>query len=261
MSPGQPANRPSNGAFSGGRSEPFSTSTRIKRGPGNRLGVHKTLRSGEVEASKGPLSLANCVSPWANGLSLQTLLAGRCAAESPDLSALFQPAKSWLEAISADAVERDGRAMLTGAHIDSIWGNFYPEADPPVLIDREWVWEEEIPQNSLVIRAIYTFLARLEDASPQAALLQRASGGRLIRDVAKALGIDLQQQDFDDFLDLEVRFQENAYNLDPTRYRSYLRWYLAHRPSLKAARTARNLARRVRASLEARLGLMRHAAS
>lgn len=248
-------------AYSSGRSEPFSTTTRITRGRKEALDVHKTLRNGDTETSNGLLTLVNCSSAWAGGLSLQTLLISRCASPGTDLPALFSPAGAWVEAIRADATEKGGRKMLSGAHIDSIWGNFYPNSAPPSFIDREWVWGEEIPLNALVVRAVYHFLARLEDASPGAAILKEASGRKLIQEISRTLGLQLQQRDIDDFIVLEVRFQRYAYGLDPDRYRKYLQWYLAHRPSLKAARVLKNFAHRVRVSLEARLGLLRHDAT
>ncbi|KQY84851.1 hypothetical protein ASD25_07510 [Brevundimonas sp. Root1423] len=246
-------------AYSSGRSEPFSTQTRIRRDAGNKLSVHKTLRNGSPVASNGLLELANCSSSWADGLSLQTLLISRSSSGSTEVAKLVEPARAWAAAMTAEAKDRDGRMMLSGEHIDSVWGNFYPEANPPAFIDREWVWKEDIPLNALAIRAVYNFLVRLEDASPGAGILKRASGQTLIREICSALGMEPEDRDIDDFVTLETRFQEMAYGLDPARYGKYLRWYLAHRPSLKAARGLKTLAHRVHASLTARFSLFRHA--
>lgn len=248
-------------AFSSNRARPFGTVTRVHRRADIGLTVNKALIDGSDFAQNGSLSLANCSSPWANGLSLQTLLMARCASRTENSAVAFEAARSWLEALRSDAVNRDGRDFLPGGHIDSIWGNFYPNDVTASFIDREWSWNSEIPLNALVIRAVYTFLTRLEDASPRAAILEADSGKEIITSICKVLEIDVHDHDFDDFVRLETSFQELAYGMGGGWYRTYLRWYLVHRPTLSAIRSIKRGANRVRASIAARIDLIRHAKS
>jgi SAM-dependent methyltransferase len=239
--------------FSNDRKEEFSTCTRIVGDANGPLRSVKTLMTGAARVDEGRMGLRRTESPWVDAQSLQTLVRARCHSRSARLEQIFEPCKAWVALLMADSSAEAGVQWLRGEHVDSIWPNVYPFEGRVELVDREWVWSERIRLNSVIIRAIYNFLSKFADGRNAPAALQASNGATLIREIAATLGVAVEPADFDGFIELECGLQDAAYGFDTARYAKYLRWYLAHRPSVRAVRSMRLALRRVGRKFASRL--------
>jgi hypothetical protein len=233
----------------------FRTRTRIVDDGGGRLRVEKQPLAGGDGAQDGPVALRATESPWLDTVSLHTTTYLRARGAKRSLADIFTPCAAWVAHLQSLATLRDGVAWLDGNYVDCTWHNVFPEGAGFAFVDREWTWHQDIRLPVIVIRAIYYFLARTEDQSGISRQLARRSGRALITEIATGLGVTPRASDFDDFVELESGFQSVAFGVDKARYRAALGWFLTDRTSLKAFRTCRRFALRVRASAEARLGI------
>jgi hypothetical protein len=240
--------------YSNERREKFSTRTRVIGEAGGALRSSKMPTSGADREEEGKIGLRATESQWIDAQSLQTLLRARCRLRHASLEQIFEPCRNWVARLHAESTSEAGVHWLAGEHIDSIWPNVYPFRGRLELVDREWVWAERIRLNAVVIRAIYNFLAKFTEDAKAPLALQRSAARPLIRDIAAAMGVQLSAGDFDAFIELECGLQNAAHGLDSARHAKHLRWYLAHRSSLAAARRFRNTLRKVRGRVN---GLLR----
>ena len=88
--------------------------------------------------------------------------------------------------------------------------------------------------NCVVIRAIYDFLYKIDAMAPYAKSLSKRSGKQLIVAIGKAIGVNLKDSDFAEFIRLELDFQYIVYGVDKRRHAVYMHWFLYDRPTLKA---------------------------
>ncbi len=220
--------------FSSSRKSEFSTWTKVTADTSGALVVSKRRRQGGGVVKKERLSLVETEAPWIHANSLQTQVQLRALSHTSSLQEIFEPCRPWVELLRTDSTLQRGIYYLEGEHIDSIWPNVYPVGDKYNIVDKEWVWDDKIRMNSVVIRAIYDFLSKLESTPPYAKVLSMRSGRWLIRDIAKAIGVDLVVQDFEDFIRLESDLQWVVFGVDKVRQATYLRWYLLDRPTLRA---------------------------
>jgi SAM-dependent methyltransferase len=233
--------------FSNERKEKFSTCTRIVADGSGVLRSIKTLMSGAAREDEERMSLRRTESPWMEAQSLQTQMRARSRLKRAPLAQLFEPCKPWVAMLRAEATTEAGVQWLAGEHIDSIWPNVYASGGRVELVDREWIWAKRVRLNAVVIRAIYNFLTKFAEGADAPDVLQANNGAALIRDIAVTLGVRLEPADFDAFVEIEAGLQDVAYGFDTARYAKYLRWYLAHRPSVRAARRMRLALKRIRA--------------
>jgi 2-polyprenyl-3-methyl-5-hydroxy-6-metoxy-1,4-benzoquinol methylase len=240
--------------FASSRNRRFTTETRIVEGADQRLRVIKRARHKQDLPDNDPLRLIDTDGPWIDGVSLQTEMALKAMSARASLEDIFAPAKTWITHISAEAVDRGGAAYLPGNHIDSIWPNAYRTGDACTIIDREWVWRDEIPLNALVIRAVYDFLAKIEGKRHANTALAERSGRSLITKVATVLGVQLRPQDFEAFITLESEIQWLVFGVDKSRQATFLRWYLSDRPTLQQFRRSKQHATRLANRVRAKLG-------
>ena len=233
----------------------FRTRTRIVDDGGGRLRVDKRPLSGGSGAQDGPVALRATESPWLDTVSLHTTTYLRARGAKRSLADIFTPCAAWVAHLKSLATLREGVPWLDGNYVDCTWHNVFPSSAGFEFVDREWTWHQDIPLPVVVIRAIYYFLARTEDQPGISRQLARRSGRALITEIATGLGVTPGASDFADFVELEAGFQSVAFGVDKARYRAALGWFLTDRTSLRAFRTCRKFALRVRASAEARLGI------
>jgi len=233
----------------------FRTRTRIVADGDDRLRVEKRPLSGAPLVEDGAVTLRATESPWLDSLSLHTTTYLRARSAKRELGDIFAPCAPWVVHLRSLARVHDGAAHLDGGFVDCTWHNVFPNGAGFEFVDREWTWHRDIRLTVVVIRAIYYFLVRTEEAPGISRHLGRRSGRALISEIARGLGVEPTAADFADFVELESGFQSVVFGVDPMRYRAALGWFLKDRSSLKAFRTCRRFALRVRASAEARLGI------
>lgn len=224
--------------FSSGRREVFTTLTRVVRNPSGDWIVSKNACADAEPAGEELLKHVNTNAKWVDGLSLRTVVLLRAMSNDMDIQSIFSPCRIWADYLTGTATVRNGTAMLGGEHVDSIWQNVYvSDADEERLeiIDREWVWREEIPLAVIVIRAIFQFLALPSGVRAFGPPLQQRSARRLIRQIAETLGVALQPKDFAAFIDLEAQIHNAVFGTSEVRTRIYLELFLADRRLLEAA--------------------------
>jgi SAM-dependent methyltransferase len=239
--------------YSSSRKRAFATQTRIVEQPDRSWVVSKRARQGSGMVDRGVIKLVDTDSPWQNGLSLQSQICLRSMSGDLTLEQIFAPCRGWVEFLSGQANVRNGLSMLDGSHIDSIWQNAYFEAGELRLVDREWIWHEEIPLKVLIIRGIYYFLAGAASSSGSGKALAVRSGRSLIEQIAAALGERLDRNDFDAFVKLEAEIQHIVFGTDKRRQRTYLHWFLVDRVSLRLFQRFRQKVAPILARIRSRL--------
>lgn len=219
--------------FSSARKREFSTASRVVRGAGEQLMISKRSRQGLAEVKQGPLKMVDTDAAWVDSYSLQTQVNLLAMAHDRSLDEIFQPCRQWLEHLQAESSMQDGVSYVGGEHIDTIWPNVYPLANECRVVDREWVWADRIRMNCVVIRAIYDFLYKIDAMAPYSKSLSKRSGKHLIVAIGKAIGADLKDSDFAEFIRLESELQYLVFGVDKRRHALYMRWFLFDRPTLK----------------------------
>jgi hypothetical protein len=147
----------------------------------------------------------------------------------------------------------DGVRWIDGSHVDSIWGNAYIVDNTCRIIDREWVWSQEIRLNVLVIRAIYDFLCRIEIGTPTSKSLATRRGKSLIQRIAAELGVRLTSVDFAAFVCMESEIAAIVSGSSKFWQGVYVRWFLIDRPTRRFFRRTRPVVSDLLSRFQARL--------
>lgn len=238
--------------YSPGRRPEFRTVTRVLEEGEGAVAVKEPLHCSGPRTN-GRLTWTPCRSEWIRGESVQALVYARFHSRRLDLAEIFAPAAGWLDLLRAHARPRDGGLYVGGEWIDCTWSNVYPASGRYSITDREWVWQDELRVEVLVIRAIYTFLCQLEDAAGGPAELGVRSGRRAIRRIAEAIGVELSERDFADFVALESELQSLVFGYDRGLVVLFIRWFLLDRGTLGAFRAARRYTSKLAAAVGNRL--------
>ena len=239
--------------YSSSRRSAFATQTRIVEQPDRSWVVSKRSRQGSGVIDGGAIKLVDTDSPWFEGLSLQSQVRLRSMSDDLTIEEIFAPCRAWIGFLAGQASLRNGVRVLDGSHVDSIWQNVHLTAGELRIVDREWIWHEDIPLNVLIIRGIYYFFAGTAATSGVGKALKARSGRTLIERIAATLGVKLEPKDFDAFVELEVEIQHMVFGTDKKRQRTYLRWFLMDRTSLNLFRRSRAKTGPILSRIRARL--------
>lgn len=235
--------------YTSGRRPKFSAMTLISKDQEGARTVEKRLWSGKDSSEEGALSIDPATTSWINGNSLQTELLTRARLRNASLDSIFRIAQPWLTFLESEATEHGGKKYVSGRHIDSIWKNSYCSDGKCQLIDREWIWRDDVALNTLLIRAIYDFLSKLDNEKFLPKCLQARSGQKLIYNIASTFGVKLSAADFSEFFDLEAELQHLVFGVDKKKQRAFLYWYMFDRNGVRNFRSiktkAANLSQRV----------------
>jgi SAM-dependent methyltransferase len=224
--------------FSAKRLERFRTTTRILGEPGGRIVASKraVMRSA---APSGRLALVDVDSPWVGSHSLHTIVYLRSRSRNAKLSDIFAPCSAWIRFLQERATTREYVHYIPGELVDCTWSNVYSTTDGQAIVDQEWVWAQPIRLNVVVIRAIYVFLARVEDMGRVPKILRVARGKALVRAIAETFGVSLANEDFAEFIALESELQSLVWGLKKQHVALLLRWFLLDRFSLALTKAAK----------------------
>ncbi|MFV1975716.1 MAG: class I SAM-dependent methyltransferase [Candidatus Scalindua sp.] len=227
------------------RNEKFRTQTRIYNDKKGEIAVSKKTLSGDSMTTIGKLSLVESHSIWMDSHSLQTMLYKNCMSKEMRLVDMFKPCRVWLNYLEGVAEYTDGDKYLDGKYVDCIFSNVYLDSSGISIIDKEWVWRESLKFNVVVIRAVYTFFRKTENARYHLKVLKTRSLKRLILLVVENIGVKIDKRDFIDFVELEAEFQSLVCGSEMKRNKIILQWILFDRPSLYFARKVRWMGGRV----------------
>ena len=222
--------------FSSGRKPKYSTQTQILKGETGEILVKKRKLQNDGIVDQDRIKLIDSDSLWIDSLSLLTNIMLRARANKALLAEIFEPCKKWIELLVAESTINEGIRYLDGDNIDNIWSNSYLIDGECKIIDREWVWEEEIRMNVVVIRAIYDFLSRVEVSNLHSKSLSARSGRKMIKDIGLILGINLVAEDFSEFIRIESEISKVVSGINRLRQSFYLHWFLFDRPTRRLFR-------------------------
>jgi SAM-dependent methyltransferase len=226
------------------RDSRFRTETRIYQDETGQLQVAKRLLSGQVEASRGKVTIRQSDSIWQASYSLHTQLYRNCYSQRMSLTEMFRPGLAWINALKQCSDTTDNQTMLDGQYIDCIFRNVYFDETGIRFVDQEWVWNEPIRLEILVIRALYFFLSSVERSATHSPELRGRSMRKTIKAIADSWGLVLTSTDFSKFVHIESEFQSLASNVPAKRVKIQLVWSLIDRPSLLASRKLRVFGRK-----------------
>ncbi len=213
------------------RNYKFRTLTRVYTNVNGEVEVVKKALSGDKVVTVGKLNFVESHSVWKDSHSLQTIIYEKCKLHGADLESIFKPCKAWIEFLEGMSEFIGGDKYLSGEYIDCIWSNCFPDSVGITMIDKEWVWQEKIRMNIIILRSIFYFLYKLEKAPNLPKTLRMRNGKRLITLIAKNMGIDLKTEDFIDFLKLESNFLSIVFGSKQQRHAIVLGWLLLDRSS------------------------------
>lgn len=217
------------------RNKEFRTLTKISTDQNSAIIANKTAFTKQSATTVGKLSLIESSSVWKEEISLQTQIYNNCKSKSMTLEEIFRPCKTWVDYLSSVADNSSGTNYLAGEYIDCIWSNVYRDSNGLSVIDKEWVWQEDIRLNVVVIRSIYIFLFRIKEADKFSAQLRIRSLRKLIVQIANTFGVTISDEDFSDFVIIESEFQSLIAGTDRKREKLVVRWLLLDKPSFYLA--------------------------
>lgn len=239
--------------YSPRRQPTMRTVTRILRNSSGIVAKKTPLTSGSGSVQHGSLQLRPSETEWIDGASLQTAVYSRCRSSRRNVTWMFGPCLPWVDWLRAHSITRDGETYVGGEHLDCVWSNVYLRSGECTITDREWVWDSELRLNVVMVRAIYTFVCQFDGNTQTPRVLRGRSGRRVIMNIARALGVELEQRDFVEFVALETEFQSLVFGFDRRQLRILIRWFLFDRNTLKLFRHVRRRVRQIVAALRRRL--------
>ena len=197
------------------RTENFQTRTTFTEHADRSIRVNKTLYNGKSKVESDMLSLRSVVgSKWQYGLSLQAILTKRVKGKKPPINDLFTPCHLWLATLKTFSSREGETYFLDGKYVDCIWRNVFINNDKCFFIDQEWEWREKIKLNVIVIRSIYWFLKDISSMVNINPALKKRPTVALIKEIAEAIGVDINKNDFAEFYDLESKISHIVSGLD-----------------------------------------------
>jgi SAM-dependent methyltransferase len=191
--------------FSRDRVGRFQTVTRITERKDGGVYVVKRALCGDKVESDG-ITLHSVQSKWIDGPSIHGQIIRRAKERHAELKEVFAPCKIWLDKLKSLGTRENGTYIIDGKYIDCIWVNSYLQDRDCIFIDREWEWNDKIDINLLVIRSIYELINEMSSMNDVNPKFKMNSRKRLIKDIAKYLGIGVQNRDFKNFCKVEARF-------------------------------------------------------
>lgn len=215
--------------YSSGRKAEASTYTRILGERTGELKVVKMLTSGKEKADLGSLTIQKHENNWINSFSLQTELSLLALRKDKRIEDIFICCRPWIEMLMCDARRKNEQLMIDGIYIDSIWRNSYIVGGKCQFIDHEYVWDQDIPLNVIVVRAIYYFILSINDDCEIASDLKDRSGKRLIKKISNFFKIYLTENDFEEFIFLESQLQNKIRDESIGLNVAYIKTFLADR--------------------------------
>lgn len=239
--------------YASGRKPAYATQSRIVRAGAGDIRIEKRRVYRHTAVEPAPLKLVETDSPWIEGGSVLTRVTLRALSRKRSIAEIFEPCRKWVEFLLSESELQDGVRWIDGTHIDSIWANTYICDDQCRLVDREWVWNENVRLNVVIIRAIYDFLSRIETMSPYPRALSASSGRSVIGQIASAIGARLTAEDFAEFIRIETEISWIVSGMSKSRQGFYLRWFLNHRPTRRFFRRANPMIRDLLSRVEARI--------
>jgi precorrin-6B methylase 2 len=222
--------------FSSNRKPKYQTKTKIIERKDAGIFSEKTLINNQEPADNSKLSIHETENSWVGRHSLQTTIRLACKDRGSSIETLFRPCKQWIVALENIAVMDRGKKMLPGKYVDHIWRNTYPCDVGVDFIDEEWSWSEDIKLNVLLIRSIYWCLKDTECIDGIISELCIDNAKRLIKTIAKSLGITLSNSDFTSFIQLESEISSAVFGTNKNNSKRTLNLYMFSRRTLKFLR-------------------------
>jgi hypothetical protein len=217
--------------------------------------VSKRSRANKGVVEIGALRLVDADTVWIDAQSLQTQLMFRARSGDRSFAEIFEPCRKWVALLLSDSTVEGDTHYLSGEHVDSIWQNVYPITDGCRIVDREWVWNRELRMNVVVIRAIFNFLV---EAEAFAGTLLIRNGRSAIRKIADAIGVQLSETDFQEFIELESDIRSLVFRVDKNVQAAQLRAYLRRGPTPKFLKDAKPRASIALSRIRERLSSLRN---
>lgn len=198
--------------YSNNRTKNFQTVTNfIKQDEGGIL-VEKKPANCEGDHKSNCLTLRGWQGEWIDGLSIHSQIMKRVKESDITMEELFAPAKIWFNHLKSLASCSNNNFLLEGKYLDCIWTNSFIVDGECRFIDLEFEWHEKININVLLIRSLYDFLNDISSMSDLSSHLKIRSMKVLIKNIAKNIGINLNNEDFKAFCKLESKLANAVFN-------------------------------------------------
>lgn len=202
--------------FSDRRTREFQTETRITEHADGRVWVQKR-RTGTGASGDGAIRLFGYEGQWLASESIQMRVLRKAKRRKITFGELFEPCALWMQKIRSIASTKSGELVVDGRYVDCSWANSFVRDGECVFIDSEWVWEEEIRVNTLVVRNAHYLLNEIRgmrDLNPQ---LSQVGTKALVAKIGCELGVEITGRDWEEFRRLEAAFTQTVTGGRPSR--------------------------------------------
>jgi SAM-dependent methyltransferase len=211
------------------RVKKFQTETIFKEKGDGGIIVDKTLPNGLNTVEDDLVVLHKVQSDWIEGLTLHGQILQRVKDRESTVENIFALSKIWIEKLRSLSKEVNGDYYLEGKYLDCLWSNSFIIDGDCKFIDLEWEWQEKIKLNVLLIRNLYIFLIDISSMTDLNPALKKKSRYALIKRISQKLGVEIKKSDFQEFCELEARFDHIAYGEDYKKSWYYVYLSLKHK--------------------------------
>lgn len=197
-------------SYSRRRRSEFRTVTRFLEGESGAVRVVKARPAGGAEGLAGQLGHREWSGDWIDGPSLQLVSARRARASDVSLEEILEPSRVWFEELEGSSRKVGDTFVVDGNRIDSIWRNCFIRDGRCEFIDQEWIWDEPLPLNLVVARALYYFAQSLLDSTGLSPALKGMTISRFITAAADSYGLSVTPADLDELVRFESGFLDRS---------------------------------------------------
>jgi SAM-dependent methyltransferase len=191
--------------YSDRRLREFETEARITEHGDGSVWIRKR-RLGAGVLAAGTVRLRGYEEPWQASDSIQMQVLRRVKRRNLTLAEVFEPCAVWMRRMASLGAADSGDPVVDGSLVDCLWANSFVENGACVFIDKEWSVPGTLRAKVLVLRSAYYLhneVRGMRDLNP--GLLGGGTRAVVTR-ICRAIGVEVNGRDWDDFLELEAGF-------------------------------------------------------
>ena len=230
--------------YSPNRRSIYSTKSIIRKN-GDEIIIEKNMLSDNNAIDKD-IKLVGCTSIWSEGLSVQTQVYMNSKSKSKSIEEIFSPCIPAINFLKDNSTIKNDIRYLEGKYVDATWANLYCDKEKCDFIDQEWIYNNDIKFNLLIIRSIYRFLINHYDLKNSSPHLQGSHTKNLIKKVAHTFDVTLSEDDFREFVSFEALLYSKIYKSDYKTNKTFISLYLKNSKVYKSLKTIKKFGNKVK---------------
>ena len=183
------------------------------------LFIEKKLLYPEQVAKSSLLNWQATKDYWVNSPNILSMIESN-ACKYADYHKIFAPVQIWIDYLKSQSLDNN---LITGTILDCLWSNSFIIDGNLKLIDQEWAYAKNISLNVYFIRAVYYFLLHVTKQETCPKFLKISNWYKQIRKIAGSFSLILTDDDFTEFVNLEVYLRTTVQGLNENTTRRNLK--------------------------------------